>query len=449
MKKISYDDQLIRESFDSKEFDLLKKKFIQAETDLVQGTGPGNDALGWINLPEQMPSDFIDRISSVANRFRNQAKCLISIGIGGSYLGAKAGIDFLLPTYDEQREFRVFFSGTHFNSDQLTDLLSLLKDKEVVVCVISKSGTNTEPSVVFRTVRSWMEHRYGKTETSKRILAITDPEKGALLKLAKKEKYETLPIPADVGGRYSVLTSVGLFPFAFAGLNIKKIFHSAKAAKALCSGTDFENNLSGRYALVRNLLFNRGKKIETLAVMQPHLVFLAEWWKQLAGESEGKNSTGIFPSILNYTADLHSLGQWMQDGSRNVFETFLLLKATSHCLNTPHFDDNIDQFNYLSGKSMEDINNKAYKGTYLAHHDGGVPVSTITLADRTEETLGQFFYFFEKAIALSGYIFGLNPFDQPGVEAYKRNMFALLSRPNYEKERLEILERMKSLKIDL
>lgn len=449
MQRIFYNFDLLSDLISSEDIENYRGRIAKAEIALEKGTGVGKEALGWLKFPEKITETEIENIISKAVRFRKKANLLLCIGIGGSFLGAKAGIEFLSNSFDELRKNRVLFSGNNFNSDHMFDLLELLNDKEVVVNVISKSGTNTEPSVSFRIIKEWMEKRYGKEESAKRIIATTDSEKGSLLKLAKIEGYETLTIPQNIGGRYSVLTPVGLFPFAFSGIDIRKIIFGANEAMDFCSGNKIEENLSSQYAMIRNILFKRKKRIETLAVMQPHLHYLAEWWKQLAGESEGKNLTGIFPSILNYTADLHSLGQWMQEGTRNVFETFVTLKNTSHTIQVPSFLDDIDEFNYLAGKSMEEINNVAYDGTRLAHHDGNVPVSTITLEDRTEETLGQIFYFFQKAIALSGYLFNLNPFDQPGVEAYKNNMYALLLRPSYENEHKKIRIRMKELNIEL
>ena len=447
MQRVSYSADLLKDGWDQAVVAQAGDKLARAERKLNTGTGKGSDALGWLRYPQKISDEEIDTIVSLAETHRKKADYLLCIGIGGSYLGAKAGMDFLCPSIEALRSHQVLFAGTNFNSDYLSDLLTFLEDKEVVVNVISKSGTNTEPSVTFRIVKNWMEQKYGGKNYAKRIVATTDASRGALLKLARQEEYDILTIPGDVGGRYSVLTPVGLFPFAFAGLDIKEIIQGAKDAMGFCSGEALADNLSAQYALTRYMAFNQGKKIETLAVMHPQLLYLAEWWKQLAGESEGKELTGIFPSILNYTADLHSLGQWMQEGTRNVFETFMTLEQTVHQLKMPEMADDMDGFNYLSGKTMEEINQVAFQGTCLAHHDGGVPVSTIQLKDRTEATLGQVFYFFMKAVALSGYMFDVNPFDQPGVEAYKKNMYALFSKPGYEEAYKAITEKMKGLKI--
>jgi glucose-6-phosphate isomerase len=311
--------------------------------------------------------------------------------------------------------------------------------------VISKSGTTTEPGIAFRVVKQWMEKRYGKADAAKRIVATTDAKKGALRKLAGEEKYVTFDIPSDVGGRFSVLTPVGLFPCAMAGLDIRKLLGGAREAMGFCRAEPLEKNPAGRYAVARNILFRRGKTTEVMAQFAPQLHYLGDWFKQLAGESEGKNLTGIFPASVDYTTDLHSLGQWMQEGIRNVFETFVVLKKTSSSVRLTKLSDDSDELNYLAGKSFEDVNSEAYRGTLLAHLDGGVPCATITLEDRSEETLGQAFYFFEKAIALSGYLLRVNPFDQPGVEAYKKNMFALLSKPGNEKQGDALKQRLSKL----
>jgi glucose-6-phosphate isomerase len=299
--------------------------------------------------------------------------------------------------------------------------------------------------VAFRVIRQWMEKRYGRKEAALRTVATTDPKSGALRKLAKEEGYATFDIPPDVGGRFSVLTPVGLFPIAVAGIDIRKLLFGATQAMSFCKGGNVEANMAGRYAAIRNILFRRGYTIEVMATFQPQLHFVSEWWKQLAGESEGKNNTGIFPAGLDYTTDLHSMGQWMQEGVRSVFETFLLLKETLHTVTVPAFADDSDELNYLAGKSFEEINQRAFQGTLFAHLDGGVPAMNIMLDNRGEETLGQLLYFFEKAIALSGYLLRVNPFDQPGVEAYKKNMFALLGKKGYEQQREALGKRIKEV----
>jgi glucose-6-phosphate isomerase len=431
-QKIHYDDRFLSQWVSHDEVDSYKASVKNAEELLQNKSGPGSDFLGWLNLPKSTATADIDAISSSASRLAKKADLLICIGIGGSYLGARAAIDFLSPAFEDLRTPRVVFAGHNLNSDYLADLKRLFDKHEVAVNVISKSGTTTEPGVIFRIVRTWMEERYGKKEAAARIIATTDPARGALRKLAGEEGYAIFPIPPDVGGRFSVLTPVGLYPIAYAGIDIQKLVAGARAAMDFCSGASLADNLSARYAVNRNILFRRGKLTEVLASFQPQLHFVGEWWKQLAGESEGKNQTGIFPASLDFTTDLHSMGQWMQEGVRNVFETFMILKKTAASSKIPKFADDGDGLNFLADKTVEEINYNAYRGTLLAHLDGGVPAATLTLADRSEDTLGQLFYFFEKAIALSGYILRVNPFDQPGVEAYKKNMFALFNKPGYE-----------------
>jgi glucose-6-phosphate isomerase len=445
LQKISYNDGFIRDLIPLSELEMYNASIADAEKMLAAKNGPGNDFLGWLDLPKAMTKDKIASIKSVADEIRGKTDVLICIGIGGSYLGARAAIEYLSNSFDDMRKPRVLFAGHSINSDYITDLLELTKDKEVAINVVSKSGTTTEPGVAFRVIRQWMESRYGRKEAAKRIIATTDPKKGALRKLASEEGYATFDIPADVGGRFSVLTAVGLFPFAVAGIDISSLVNGALQAMDFCTGNTFEKNVAGHYAAVRNILFRRGFTTEVLASFQPQLHFVAEWWKQLSGESEGKSNTGIFPAALDYTTDLHSMGQYMQEGIRNIFETFLVLKKTKHSVAIPKFADDGDELNYLAGRSFEDINSNAYKGTLLAHLDGGVPAATISLDDRSETTLGQLFYFFEKAIALSGYMLRVNPFDQPGVEAYKKNMFALLGKTGFTDLGTQLSSRMQGM----
>lgn len=445
--KISYNDRFLKSIITTDELAAYNDSIASAEKMLATKSGPGNDFLGWLNLPKTIKSSEIDAINAKAQEIRGKADVLICVGIGGSYLGAKAAIEFMSPSFEDMRKPRVIFAGHSINSDYIADLLDMVKDKEVAVNVISKSGTTTEPGIAFRVIRQWMEQKYGRKEAASRIIATTDPKKGALRKLATEEGYTTFDIPADVGGRFSVLTAVGLFPIAVAGIDIKQLLKGASDAMDFCSGSTHETNLAGKYAAIRNILLRRGYTTEVLASFQPQLHFVSEWWKQLSGESEGKNNTGIFPAALDYTTDLHSLGQWMQEGIRNVFETFIVLKKTSRTLTVPKFADDSDELNYLAGKSFEEINANAYKGTLLAHVDGQVPAATLVLDDRSAETLGQLFYFFEKAIALSGYILRVNPFDQPGVEAYKKNMFALLGKSGFEKLREDLGARTSGMDI--
>ncbi|MFP4162778.1 MAG: glucose-6-phosphate isomerase [Chitinispirillaceae bacterium] len=447
MQNIWYNDRFMSDFLSSDEISRYNSSVAQAEKLLKDRSGPGNDFLGWLDLPTQTSEDMLRAISEKAEEIRSKADVLICVGIGGSYLGAKAAIEFLSPSFENMRKPQVIFAGHTINSDYLSDLLESVKDKEVAVNVISKSGTTTEPGVAFRVIRQWMEQRYGKKEAAARIVATTDPAKGALRKLANEEGYSAFEIPGDVGGRFSVLTPVGLFPIAVAGIDIKQLIEGAKEAIDFCSGDSVEDNMAGRYAAIRNILFRKGYSTEVMATFQPQLHYINEWWKQLAGESEGKDGTGIFPAGLDYTTDLHSLGQWMQEGVRSVFETFMILKKTSRTVQVPKFEDDSDGLNYLAEKSFEQINEKAFQGTLLAHMDGGVPAATLMLQDRSERTLGQLFYFFEKAIALSGYILRVNPFDQPGVEAYKKNMFALLGKTGFEKQAEALSSRTKGMSL--
>lgn len=445
-RNIKFDDSTLSGIISSAELDSFSDALKNAETMLSNKSGAGSDFLGWLNLPKSIGEKELAAIEAAAQKIRSESDVLICIGIGGSYLGAKAAIEFMLPAFESQRKPLVVFAGHTINSDQLTDLHSLIKDKNVSVNVISKSGTTTEPGIAFRVVRQWMEQKYGKKGSASRIVATTDPSSGALRKLATEEGYATFSIPSDVGGRFSVLTPVGLLPVAVAGINIRSLVSGAAEAQGFCSNGTLGDNPAARYAAVRNILFRRGNLIEVLASFQPQLYFISEWWKQLAGESEGKNNTGIFPASLNFTTDLHSLGQWMQEGTRSVFETFIMFDKTRETVTVPSFGgDNSDGLEFLAGKSFEEANSFAYKGTLLAHMDGKVPCTTLRLADRTETTLGQLFYFFEKAIALSGYVLRVNPFDQPGVEAYKKNMFALMDKPGFEVQGAALRKRLDGL----
>jgi glucose-6-phosphate isomerase len=445
MKRLAYDDNTLRTWVGTSELEAYNPSLAAADKALAGKTGLGNDFLGWLDLPARVSGAELKAVQDKAEEIRSEADVLLCVGIGGSYLGAKAAIEFLGTTFEDMRTPRVIFAGHNVNSDYLADLLALLEDKRVAINVISKSGTTTEPGIAFRVLRQWMEKKYGKQGAAKRIVATTDPAKGALRQLAQSEGYAAFSIPGDVGGRFSVLTPVGLFPIAVSGIDIGKLVAGAREAMSFCSGGTVGDNLAGRYAAVRNILFRRGNIIEVLASFQPQLHFISEWWKQLAGESEGKNLTGIFPAALDYTTDLHSLGQWMQEGVRTVFETFMVLGQTRQTVTVPKFADDGDGLNFLAGKSFEEINQNAYRGTLLAHLDGGVPCATITVPDRSEESLGQLLYFFEKAIALSGYLLRVNPFDQPGVEAYKKNMFALFNKPGHEALACELTKRLKDM----
>ncbi len=445
MQKISYDDKSLARWISGDMKTAFNNEIALAEKMLNEKTGLGNDFLGWLDLPSELSADFLGGIQDKANKIREKCDLFIAIGIGGSYLGSKAAIEFLSTTFESARKPQVLFAGHTVNSDYLADLIDLMEGKDVVLNIISKSGTTTEPGITFRVLRQWMEAKYGKEEAAKRIVATTDPENGALRQLTNEQGYDSFDIPANVGGRFSVLTPVGLLPIAVAGIDIKELVEGAREAMGFCSGDTVETNMAAQYAVVRNILFREGKTTEVLAGFQPQIHFINEWWKQLYGESEGKNRTGIFPAAVDYTTDLHSMGQWMQEGVRNVFETFVVVKNTNRTVTIPNVGDNGDGLDYLVDKSFEYVNENAYKGTLLAHLDGDVPAATITLEDRSAATLGQLFYFFEKACAISGYLLRVNPFNQPGVEAYKKNMFALLNKPGFEELSAEIAERMKTI----
>ncbi|MGM0462988.1 MAG: glucose-6-phosphate isomerase [Fibrobacterota bacterium] len=439
MQKIRYDDSSIASVVTDNMRECYEKQLVTVEAMINEKSGPGNDFLGWLDLPEEHSPAFIESLQNTADEIRSNCDVFICIGIGGSFLGSKSAVEYLAPAFLEQRSPQVVFAGHHVNSDYLTDLMEHMAGKKVMLNVISKSGTTTEPGITFRVLRKWMEDTYGEQEAAQRIIATTDPEKGALRKLAESKGYAAYDIPGNVGGRFSVLTPVGLLPIAVAGIDIEELIQGAKRAMKYCSGAALDTNIAARYAVNRNILFREGKTTEMLAGFQPQLQYINEWWKQLFGESEGKDRTGIFPASAVYTTDLHSMGQWMQEGVRNIFETFLRIENTRTSVTIPTFEDNADNLDYLGGKDFEHVNNNAYQGTLKAHLDGGVPVSTIIIEDRSADSLGQLFYFFEKACAYSAYLLRVNPFNQPGVEAYKKNMFAFLGKPGFEDLQKELL----------
>ncbi|MFQ5451551.1 MAG: glucose-6-phosphate isomerase [Nitrospinaceae bacterium] len=418
----------------------LQSRIDELHSALENGSGPGSDFLGWLHLPSRTSREELQTVEQTAERIRGLCDVFISIGIGGSYLGARAAVSFLQHTFANQlpREKRkspeVYFAGHNLSSDYHADLFDLIGERDVCLNVISKSGTTTEPALAFRLLKEIMEKKYGEAEARKRIIVTTDKAKGALKQLADEQGYPAFVIPDDVGGRFSVLTPVGLLPIAVAGIDIRELMDGARHWEAVSSAdSGIEKNLSYRYAGIRHLLYNKGKTTEVLASFHPSLSFIQEWWKQLSGESEGKNSTGIFPASVEYTTDLHSLGQWVQEGNRILFETFLVVGASDRQIEIPAFQKDDDGLNYLAGKTLDFVNGKACQGTALAHREGGVPNMTITIRGRSPRSLGQLFYFFERAIAMTGYLQGVNPFDQPGVEFYKKNMFALLNKPGYGK----------------
>lgn len=411
---------------------------------LHEKKGPGSDFLGWVNLPLEYDREEFARIKEAAKRIRSNSDALIVIGIGGSYLGARSAIESLSHTFHNQMSgtTQVYFAGQNISSTYLTHLLELVKDKDISLNVISKSGTTTEPAIAFRILRDYMEKKYGKEEARKRIYATTDASKGALKKLADEEGYESFIIPDDVGGRYSVLTAVGLLPIAAAGLDIDQMMAGAAAAAKKYNNPDLATNESYQYAAVRNALYRKGKTIELLVNFEPSLHYVSEWWKQLFGESEGKDQKGLYPASVDFTTDLHSMGQYVQEGRRDLIETVVAVNKARIELAIPTDADDLDGLNFLSGMTMDEVNKKAAVGTRLAHVDGGVPNLIVELDELNEYTYGEMVYFFEKACGISGLLLGVNPFDQPGVEAYKVNMFALLGKPGFEAQRAALNERL-------
>ena len=416
---------------------------------LHEKTGPGNDFLGWLNLPSSVNDNHTSEIIAAANELGNKVEVVVVVGIGGSYLGAKAIIEALNHSFDQLLTTRkaplIMFAGQNLSQDYLSDLLEVIENKNYGIVVISKSGTTTEPALAFRILKNHLESKIGKKQAGKRIVVITDEKKGALKQLANEEGYKTFVIPNDIGGRYSVLTPVGLLPIAIAGISINNLIEGARFMEKI-TGQDIipEKNPAVQYSIIRNLLYQQGRKIEIFVNFNPKLHFLAKWWKQLYGESEGKEGKGIYPSSVDFTSDLHSMGQYIQEGERTMFETVVSVTQSNKQLSIPHDKANLDKLNYLAGKSMDEVNKMAEMGTILAHVDGGVPNMHIELASLNEFCLGQLIYFFEKACAISGYLIGINPFNQPGVEAYKKNMFALLGKPGFEEESLRIRNKIKT-----
>lgn len=409
---------------------------------LESGKGPGNDFLGWVNLPTDYDKEEFIRIKAAAERIKKNTDVFIVIGIGGSYLGARAAIEFLKSEhYNALKKDTpdIYFTGNSISSSALAELVSICEGRDISINMISKSGTTTEPAIAFRVFREIIEKKYGKEESKKRIFCTTDKARGTLKHLADAEGYETFVVPDDVGGRYSVLTAVGLLPIAVAGADIDALMAGAKKAQEKYSAPCISENDCYKYAAIRNILYNKGKTTEICVSYEPCYTMMNEWWKQLYGESEGKDQKGLFPASVVFSTDLHSMGQYIQDGRRSLFETVVLFEKPKHDVVIGNDPTDVDGLNFLEGKNMAYVNQKAFEGTVLAHNDGGVPNVVIKCADFSEDTLGQLIYFFEKACAISGYMLGVNPFDQPGVESYKKNMFALLGKPGYEaaKEALE------------
>lgn len=446
--KLNFDYSKALSFIQQHEVDYLAGPIQLAHEQLHNQTGAGSDFLGWIDLPVNYDKEEFARIQQAAKQIQSDSDALIVIGIGGSYLGARAAIEMLSHSFynllpkDKRKTPEVYFVGNNISSTYVNHLLQLLEGKDISVNVISKSGTTTEPAIAFRIFRELLEKKYGKEAARKRIYATTDREKGALKKLANEEGYESFVIPDDVGGRYSVLTAVGLLPIAAAGVDIEAMMRGAADAREAFSNPNLAENLSYQYAAVRNALYRKGKTTEILVNYEPSLHFVSEWWKQLFGESEGKDYKGIYPASVDFSTDLHSMGQFIQEGNRTLFETVIQVAEVSEQITIGTDADNLDGLNFLSGKTMDFVNKKAFEGTMLAHTDGGVPNLIVTLPDMSAYTFGYMVYFFEKACGISGYLLGVNPFDQPGVEAYKRNMFALLGKPGYEKEKAELEARL-------
>ena len=414
---------------------------------LQNGTGKGNDFLGWLNLPAEIDEAHLADVENTARILRDNCEVVVVIGIGGSYLGAKAVIDALSNSFDWLQTKRtspvVVYAGQNIGEDYLFELQELLKTKRFGIISISKSGTTTEPALAFRLLKTQLEEQQGKEEAKKLIVCITDKAKGALRVLANREGLKTFILEDNIGGRYSVLSPVGLLPIAVAGMDIRQLVLGAVTMQQVCgTGTAFEENPAAQYAAVRNELYRTGKKTEILVNFHPKLHYVSEWWKQLYGESEGKENKGIFPASVDFTTDLHSMGQWIQEGERTIFETVISVKEPNHTKIFPHSEENLDGLNFLAGKRVDEVNKMAELGTMIAHIDGGVPNLKIELPKLNEYYLGELIYFFERACGISGYLLGVNPFDQPGVEAYKKNMFALLEKPGYEEETKAIKARL-------
>lgn len=448
MAHISFDASRLDKFVQANELAEMQAMVNAADSQLREGTGAGNDFRGFLDLPVNYDKDEFARIKKAAAKIKSDSEIFIAIGIGGSYLGAKAAIDFLNNTFynmlpADQREFpQVLFAGNSISSSYLNDLLNLIGDRDFSINVISKSGTTTEPSIAFRVLKDKLIKKYGKEAAKGRIYATTDRAKGALKTESDAEGYDEYVVPDDIGGRFSVLTAVGLLPIAVAGGDIDQLMQGAADARAEYTDTDVTKNDAYKYAALRNILYRKGYTTELLENYEPTLQYFSEWWKQLMGESEGKDQKGIYPSSANFSTDLHSLGQYIQEGRRNLMETVVNVEKPNSDIDIPTDEQNLDGLGYLEGHTMDFVNKKAYQGVVLAHTDGGVPVMTVNIPDQTAYTLGYMIYFFEMAVSISGYLNGINPFNQPGVEAYKKNMFALLGKPGFEELGKELNERL-------
>ncbi len=448
MGKVTFDYGKSADFISQEEVSYMAKLAEDAKEVLVSKSGAGNDFLGWLDLPVDYDKEEFARIKKAAEKIQGDSEVLVVIGIGGSYLGARAAIEFLRHGFynNVSKEIRkapeIYYAGNSISSTYLAGLIEVIGDRDFSVNVISKSGTTTEPAIAFRVFKELLEKKYGKEEAAKRIYATTDKARGALKNLAAEEGYETFVVPDDVGGRFSVLTAVGLLPIAASGADIDKLMEGAAAGRELALDKPFAENDALQYAAVRNILLRKGKAVEVLANYEPSLHYVSEWWKQLYGESEGKDQKGIFPASVDLTTDLHSMGQFIQDGARIMFETVLNVEKSRSTVELKEEAVDLDGLNYLAGKDMDFVNKSAMNGTILAHTDGNVPNLMVKIPEQDEFYLGELFYFFEFACGVSGYILGVNPFNQPGVESYKRNMFALLGKPGYEAERELLMKRL-------
>ncbi len=448
MQRLAFDYSKASDFLKEHEVKYFKSFALQAHEMLHNKTGAGSDFLGWVNLPVDYDREEFAKIKASAEKIKSDSDVLVVVGIGGSYLGARAAIEMLSHSFynnlpkNKRKAPEIYFVGNNISSTYLTDLLELLDGREVSVNVISKSGTTTEPAIAFRIFKEYMENKYGREEARKRIYATTDKARGALKKLSDEEGYESFVIPDDVGGRFSVLTAVGLLPIAVCGASIDDIMKGAADAYELYKNPNLEENDCYKYAAARNALYRKNKTTEIMVNYEPSLHFFTEWWKQLFGESEGKDQKGIFPAGVDFSTDLHSMGQYIQDGLRNIFETVLSVEKPKKSITVKEDRDNVDGLNFLAGKEMDFVNKKAFEGTLLAHTDGGVPNLILNIPQLNDYYFGQLVYFFEKACGISGYLLAVNPFDQPGVEAYKKNMFALLGKPGYEDERKKLESRL-------
>ena len=447
-KEVTFDYSKTAGFISAEEVKNIKAGVECAKEVLTSRTGAGNDFLGWIDLPVDYDKDEFARIKKAAAKIQSDSDVLLVIGIGGSYLGARAAIEFLTHSFynvldkGTRKTPQIFFVGNSISSKYIKDLQDVVRDKDFSINIISKSGTTTEPAIAFRVFKEMLIEKYGKEEANKRIYATTDKAKGALKNLANQEGYESFVVPDDVGGRFSVLTAVGLLPIAVSGADIDKLMEGAASGRKKALETPYEENPALLYASIRNILLRKGKHVEIVANYEPSLHYVSEWWKQLFGESEGKDQKGIFPAAVDQTTDLHSMGQFIQDGARIMFETVINVEESPEEVVLKEEEIDTDGMNYLAGKNVDFVNKSAMNGTILAHTDGQVPNLKVNVPEQNEFYLGELFYFFEFACGISGYLLGVNPFNQPGVESYKRNMFALLGKPGYEKEREELMKRL-------